>query len=137
MTEGDKVDLIIGKESPLGFSVLINEAEEGLLYRNEIFQELTEGQRIEGFIKKVREDGKVDVALQSQNFKNVISDLETKVVKKLDANDGFLALSDKTSPEIIKDQLQMSKKNFKKAIGTLYKQQRIRIESDGIYLLKK
>ena len=137
MNEGDKVQLIIGHESPMGFSVLIDEEFEGLLYRNEVFQKLKEGQVIDGFVKKMREDGKIDVSLQAQNFKKVIDSLTQKVIEKLEANDGVLNLTDKSAPEEIKELLQMSKKNFKKAVGNLYKQKIITIEEKAIYLIKK
>ena len=137
MKEGDKVSLIIGKESPLGFSVLIDEEFEGLLYHNEIFQELTEGQVIDGYIKKIREDERIDVALQAQNFKKVIGSINQRILDELENNNGILNLTDKSSPDDIKEQLQMSKKNFKKAIGNLYKQKLINIESSSIQLLKK
>ena len=137
MEEGDKVQLIIGHESPLGFSVLIDEEFEGLLYRNEVFQELKEGQVVDGYVKKMREDGKIDVTLQAQNFKKAIDGLTQKVIEKLEANDGVLNLTDKSAPEEIKELLQMSKKNFKKAVGNLYKQKIITIEEKAIYLIKK
>ncbi len=137
MKEGDKVHLIIGHESPLGFSVLIDEEFEGLLYHNEVFQELKEGQVLDGFVKKMREDGKIDVTLQAQNFKKAIDGLTQKVIEKLEANDGVLNLTDKSAPEEIKELLQMSKKNFKKAVGNLYKQKIITIEEKAIYLIKK
>ncbi len=137
MKEGDKVSLIIGHESPLGFSVLIDEQEEGLLYKNEVFQVLREGQVVEGFVKKVREDGKIDVALQPQNFKKAIDGLTATVLKSLELHNGRLNLTDKSAPEEIKAQLQMSKKNFKKAIGILYKERKIDLTKEAIVLIKK
>ena len=137
MEVGDQVNLIIGKKSPLGFNVLINEEFEGLLYHNEIFQELTEGQKIIGYVKKIREDDRIDVSLQVQNFKNIIDTISNKLLDEIKANNGVLNLTDKSSPEAIKEKLQMSKKNFKKAVGTLYKQKIIRIEASSICLIKK
>ncbi len=137
MKEGDKVQLVIGHESPLGFSVLIDEEFEGLLYQNEVFQELKEGQVIDGYVKKLREDGKIDVALEPQNFKKSINSLTKRVINRLESNDGVLHLSDKSSPEDIKEQLQMSKKNFKKAVGNLYREKAITLEENAIYLVKK
>tara|TARA_R110002073_G_scaffold139232_2_gene289394 strand:- start:178994 stop:179407 length:414 start_codon:yes stop_codon:yes gene_type:complete len=137
MQEGDKVNLIIGKESPLGFSVLIDESVEGLLYRNEIFQELKEGQSVTGYIKKIRDDERIDVALQPQNFKNIIDTISQKILNALESNDGVLNLTDKSTPEAIKAALQMSKKNFKKGLGNLYKQKIVRIDENAIYLVKK
>ena len=137
MKEGDQVALIIGKESPLGYAVLIDEAQEGLLYKNEIFQEISEGMHLMGYIKKVREDGKIDVSLSPQGFRKNIDQLTQVVLSKLAQSDGVLALSDKSSPEDIKSALQMSKKNFKKAIGALYKQRKITVTPTDIRLIKK
>ena len=127
---GDKVSLIIEAETHLGFSVLI-----GLLYRNEVFQELRENQRIAGYIKNIREDGKIDVSLQPQGFRNAISLDTEKVVEAIYDHDGFLPLTDKSSPEEIKRELLMSKKAFKRAVGTLYKEKTILIKEDGLELI--
>ena len=132
---GDKVSLIIGAETDLGFNVWIDEDYEGLLYRNEIFQEIKERQRIAGFIKNIREDGKIDVSLKPQGFRNVISLDTEKVVEAIYDHDGFLPLTDKSSPEEIKRQLLMSKKAFKRAVGTLYKEKTILIKEDGLELI--
>ncbi len=137
MKEGDKVELIIGKESPLGYAVLIEESAEGLLYKNEIFQEISEGMRLVGYIKKLREDGKIDVSLTPQGFRNNIEQFTQALLKKLAQSNGVLPLTDKSSPEVIKEVLQMSKKNFKKALGALYKQRKIKITSTSIELIKK
>lgn len=136
MKEGDKVNLIIGKESPLGFAVLIDEEHEGLLYRNEIFQHISEGISVTGYIKKIREDGKIDVSLTPQGFKKNVKDTTAVIIAELEKNQGILQLSDKSSPDEIKKVLKMSKKNFKKAIGNLYKQKRLKITEEAIYLLK-
>lgn len=133
---GDRVSLIIGTETNLGFTVLIEEEFEGLLYQNEIFQELKERQRIAGYIKNIREDGKIDVSLQAQGFRNVITQDTDKVIEAIYDNDGFLALTDKSAPEEIKRQLLMSKKAFKRAIGNLYKQKAIVITDKGLELVK-
>lgn len=132
---GDKVSLIIEAETHLGFSVLIDEEFEGLLYRNEVFQELRENQRIAGYIKNIREDGKIDVSLQPQGFRNAISLDTEKVVEAIYDHDGFLPLTDKSSPEEIKRKLLMSKKAFKRAVGTLYKEKTILIKEDGLELI--
>jgi predicted RNA-binding protein (virulence factor B family) len=132
---GDKVSLIIEAETNLGFSVLIDEEFEGLLYRNEVFQELRENQRIAGYIKNIREDGKIDVSLQPQGFRNAISLDTEKVVEAIYDYDGFLPLTDKSSPEEIKRKLFMSKKAFKRAVGTLYKEKTILIKEDGLELI--
>ncbi len=132
---GDKVSLIIGAETDLGFNVWIDQDYEGLLYRNEIFQEIRERQRIAGYIKNIREDGKIDVSLKPQGFRNVISLDTEKVVEAIYDHDGFLPLTDKSSPEEIKRELLMSKKAFKRAVGTLYKEKTILIKEDGLELI--
>jgi predicted RNA-binding protein (virulence factor B family) len=132
---GDKVSLIIGTETDLGFNVWIDEDYEGLLYRNEIFQEIRERQRIAGYIKNIREDGKIDVSLKPQGFRNVISLDTEKVVEAIYDHDGFLPLTDKSSPDDIKRELLMSKKAFKRAVGTLYKEKTILIKEDGLELI--
>lgn len=129
-----KVDLIIGVETSLGFTVLIDEQFEGLLYKNEVYRELAEGEKTEGYVKNIREDGKIDVSLRAQGFKQTINPDVEKVLEKLKSNKGELMLSDKSSPESIKFQLEMSKKAFKRAIGHLYKEKKISIEKDKIIL---
>jgi len=137
LQEGDKVQLIIETETNLGYTILIDEEYDGLLYRNEIFQDLEEGMEVTGYIKTLREDGKIDVSLRPQGFRNVINSDVDKVFHKLEASrEGFVLLTDKSSPEAIRFQMQMSKKAFKKAVGNLYKQKRITIESDRIVLIK-
>ncbi|OSY88413.1 DNA-binding protein [Tenacibaculum holothuriorum] len=135
LKEGDKVDLIIGVQTALGYTVLINESYEGLLYNNEVFKDLEEGIRTVGYIKKIREDEKIDVSLRPQGFRNVIDEDVDKVLSKLKEK-GYLLLTDKSSPESIKFHLQMSKKAFKKAVGNLYKSKRIELEKDRIVLKK-
>lgn len=137
LQEGDKVQLIIETETNLGYTVLIDEEYDGLLYRNEIFQDLEEGMEVTGYIKTLREDGKIDVSLRPQGFRNVIDSDVDKLLRKLESSrEGFVLLTDKSSPEAIRFQMQMSKKAFKKAVGNLYKQKRISIESDRIVLIK-
>ena len=131
------MQLIIETETNLGYTILIDEEYDGLLYRNEIFQDLEEGMEVTGYIKTLREDGKIDVSLRPQGFRNVINSDVDKVLHKLEASrEGFVLLTDKSSPEAIRFQMQMSKKAFKKAVGNLYKQKRITIESDRIVLIK-
>jgi len=132
---GDKVDLIIGRISRLGFTVLINKEIEGLLYKNELFVKLTEGDNKIGYIKKIREDGGIDVSLQPIGFKKTLVENEIKILETLKKNDGFIALHDKSSPDDIKHQMNMSKKAFKSAIGCLYRLKMIVIESEGIRLV--
>jgi predicted RNA-binding protein (virulence factor B family) len=134
-TPGDEVELLVGNPTPLGVNVLINDEYEGLLFHEDIFRPIDKGDRIKGYIKKVREDGKIDVTLERFGYRKVEGHAE-KIMEKLKANKGVLHLTDKSNPNDIISQLHMSKKVFKKAIGALYKQKLIRIEQDGIYLAK-
>ena len=137
LKEGDKVNLVIETETSLGYTVLINEEYDGLLFRSEVFQELEENMEITGYIKNIREDGKIDVSLRPQGFRNVIgSDVEKVLAKLKNSREGFLLITDKSSPDSIRFHMKMSKKAFKKAIGNLYKQKLIVIEEDRIVLVK-
>lgn len=131
---GDKVDLVVGRSTSIGFTVLVNQEYEGLLYKNELYQKIEEGQKLVGFIKKIREDGKLDVSLQPIGFKQTIVKNEIIILNALRQNEGFVALSDKSSPDDIKYKLGMSKKAFKKAVGGLFKQKLITISDEGIKL---
>lgn len=131
---GQEVDLLIAEGSNLGVKVIINNKYQGLIFQNEIFHNIHRGDRMKGYIKIIREDGKIDVSLQKQGYVNTISDISNKVLTEIKNRGGFLNLTDKSAPGEIYAQLEMSKKNFKKAVGGLYKQKLIRIEKDGIYL---
>lgn len=133
---GDKVNLIVEEKTTLGFIVKINDVYEGLLYHNEIYEPLHIGQEIVGYVKKIREDEKIDVSLQAQGFRNVIDNNTEAVLDKIKNTKTAFKLHDGSSPEDIYAELKMSKKAFKKALGNLYKQKLIRIEADGIYLEK-
>ena len=138
LKEGDKVNLVIETETSLGYTVLINEEYDGLLFRSEVFQELEENMEIIGYIKNIREDGKIDVSLRPQGFRNVIgSDVEKVLAKLKNSREGFILITDKSSPDSIRFHMKMSKKAFKKAVGSLYKQKRIAIKEDRIELLNK
>lgn len=134
LTEGDKVDLLVWTETDLGYNVIINQKYKGLLYKNQIFSVVEPGDEVTGYIKRIREDHKIDVTLQKQGIAH-IEDNAQVVLDRLKKNKGFLALTDNSSPEDIMDELQMSKKTFKKAVGTLYKQRLITIEDNGITLV--
>lgn len=126
LKEGEQVELIIWQETNLGFKVIINGRYQGLIYKNEIFQEVKTGEILSGFIKKLREDGKIDAALQRQGY-TVVKDMSAVVLQKIKDAGGILGLGDKSSPEDIKAQLGMSKKNFKKILGGLYKTGQVEI----------
>jgi predicted RNA-binding protein (virulence factor B family) len=137
LQEGDKVQLVIETETGLGYTVLINDEFEGLLFRSEVFQDIEENMELIGYIKQIREDGKIDVSLRPQGFRNVINSDVEKVLAKLTASrEGFILLTDKSSPDAIRFHMKMSKKAFKKAVGNLYKKKRIVIKEDRIELVK-
>ncbi|MDV7187343.1 DNA-binding protein [Lutibacter sp. TH_r2] len=131
---GDKVELLVVRHTDLGFTVLIDDEFEGMLYKNEMYQIVSEGERLTGYIKKIREDNKIDVSLQPIGFKQTIVGNELIILNALRKNDGFLALHDKSDPFEIKSQLEMSKKAFKSAIGGLYRQKLITLSNEGISL---
>jgi len=134
LSEGEKVDLLVWTETDLGYNVVINQKYKGLLYKNQIFSVVEPGDEVTGYIKLIREDHKIDVTLQQQGLANIEANAQI-VLDRLKKNKGFLPLTDNSSPEDIMDELQMSKKTFKKAVGTLYKQQLIKLEDKGITLL--
>ena len=136
LKEGEKVNLKIIEETTLGYSVMIDNEFEGLLYRNEVYKDVEVGLETIGYIKQIREDGKIDVALRPQGFENVIDSDVDKILEKLkESHEGFLMLTDKSSPEAIKFHLQMSKKAFKKAVGNLYRKKLIVLKEDRIELI--
>ncbi|MCB9223507.1 MAG: S1-like domain-containing RNA-binding protein [Crocinitomicaceae bacterium] len=131
--EGQEVDLIVADKTDLGMNVIINKQHSGLIYQNEIFQPIKPGQKIKGFIKKLREDEKIDVSLQKAGYER-IPGVAGDILEKLRQSGGFVEANDKTSPESIKHMFGVSKKAFKKAIGSLYKDRLIIIEENGIRL---
>jgi predicted RNA-binding protein (virulence factor B family) len=130
---GDEVSLLIAERTQLGNKVIINNSHWGLIHSADIFQILSSGKRMPGYIKTIREDGKIDVVLKKQGRESTL-DLAGRILEQLQTEGGFLPLHDKSSPEEIKRTLSDSKKNFKNAIGKLYKQGDILIEADGIRL---
>ena len=133
---GDKVNLIVVRKSGIGFYVLINQEFEGMVYMNELYQKIEEGEKLIGYVKKIREDGKIDISLQPVGFKQTIVKNEIIILNALRKNDGVLALHDKSSPDDIKFQLGMSKKAFKSAVGGLFRQKLISISEEGIKFLR-
>jgi len=131
----EEVDLIVSHITEVGINVIINEQHKGLLYKDEVYDDsIRTGDRMRGYIKNIRPDNKIDVSLQILGYENVEPNAE-KILDELRASRGFLRLNDNSHPEDIKTVLKMSKKTFKKAIGALYKEKRIDIKDDGIYLL--
>lgn len=134
LEEKQEVELMVYDQTPLGYKVLINRKYEGLLYKNELFEPISLGETKRGFIKKIREDGKVDVSLQQQGVKGM-KDARTTLLETLQAAGGFLPYHDKSDPEEIQSSLHMSKKAFKKAVGNLFREKKIKITEEGIQLL--
>ena len=128
-----EVDLIVSHITELGINVIINYKYKGLLYKDEVFENLTPGKKLKGYIKNIREDKKIDVSLVKLGVEGIEENAQI-VLDELKFSNGFLRLTDNSHPEEIKTVLKMSKKAFKKAIGTLYKQKLISIKEDGIYL---
>jgi predicted RNA-binding protein (virulence factor B family) len=133
LQEMQEVELMVYDKTPMGYKVLINRKFNGLLYNNELFGEISLGDVRNGFIKKIREDGKIDVSLQQQGVKGM-KDARSSLLDALQSAGGFLPLHDKSSPEEIYDTLGMSKKNFKKAAGNLYREKKIEMSEEGIKL---
>lgn len=131
---GEEVNLIISHISDAGINVIINEKHRGLAYANEVYDDIKPGLRMKGYIKQVRPDGKLDVSLRKLGVEAIEPSAQF-ILDELKANKGFLRLNDNSHPEDIKTVLKMSKKTFKKAIGSLYKHKQIEIKDDGIYLV--
>ena len=134
LKEWEKVDLVVTRQTDLGWEVIVNEKHKGLVYFNEVFKPINIGDVIPGCIKTIRKDNKLDISLQPLGAK-VLEPAAKKIYEVLVDSGGFLGLHDKSAPEEIRDVFQMSKKTFKKGLGTLYRERKIKIESDGITLL--
>tara|TARA_R110002096_G_scaffold355167_1_gene548385 strand:- start:10 stop:840 length:831 start_codon:yes stop_codon:yes gene_type:complete len=130
----DEVDLIVSHPSELGMNVIVNKTHLGLVFKDDIYKDISVGDRIKGIVKKVRNDNKLDISLNQIGYRNIEPNAE-QILNELHDNGGFIPLSDKSDPEQIKAMLQMSKKSFKKAIGALYKDRLITIDQDGIRLI--
>ena len=131
--EGDAVDLIIYDRTDLGYKALVNHAYGGMVYKNEVFQKLFIGQQLKGYIKKIRDDHKIDLSLQQSGYQRV-DDISRTILNALKSHGGRIAVTDKSPPEDVYALFGVSKKTFKKAIGALYKKRRITIDANGIKL---
>ena len=131
----DEVDLIVSHPSDLGMNVIVNKMHLGLIFNQDLFKDISVGDKLKGIVKKIRPGNKLDITLDKIGYRNIEPNAQLILEYLLNDENGFIKLTDKSSPEAIKSMLQMSKKSFKKAVGTLYKQRRIRIELDGIYLI--
>jgi hypothetical protein len=132
---GQAVDLIIANTTDLGYKAIINHSHWGVLYRDEVFERLSFGQHKRGYIKYIRPDRKIDLTLQGgQETRDRYAGIIESYLRK---HGGFAPVHDKSEPKLVAEMFGMSKKAFKKAIGTLYKQRIISIDNDGIRLLEK
>lgn len=134
LREGDAVDLLAYERTDLGYNVIINDQYRGLLYHNELFRPIQIGDRMPGYVKTIRDDDRVDVSLQQTGLDHIETNAR-RVLEALQQHNGFLPLTDSSDPQQIYKLLEMSKKTFKRAVGTLYKDRRIDIRTDGIALL--
>ncbi len=132
---GDEVDLLLYNITELGMNAIVNNLYKGLIFKSDIHKNIKPGDRIKGFVKQVREDGKIDIILEPAGYKNSIDTNSDIILSILKENDGFLNLTDKSAPEDIKRILGLSKKAFKNGLGNLYKQKIVELNENGIKLL--
>jgi hypothetical protein len=130
---GEQVELLVYDESEVGFSVIVNNIYRGILYENEVFKLINIGDRLQGYVKKIRSDKKLDISLNKFGYRSVDANV-SKLMDVLSANNGFLPINDKSAPELIYQKLGMSKKVFKKAVGALLKENKIIFINKGIQL---
>lgn len=135
LKEEQPVLLTILAQTDLGYKAVINHRFIGVLYRDEVFQSLSYGQKIQGYIKKIRPDGKIDLKLAKSGHL-AAQDIAPLILQMLEDQNGFLEINEKTAPEVIYEMFGVSKKKYKIILGDLYKRRLIRIEDDGIYLVK-
>jgi uncharacterized protein len=132
---GDPVKLMVMSESPLGYNMIVNDAHRGLLYHSDVPGKLSVGQIVEGYVRSIRPDGKLDLATGRAGYRRIASATET-ILEKLTANGGRLPYHDDSSPDDIRAEFGMSKKAFKQAIGALFRDQQIFIDPNGIRLIQ-
>lgn len=133
---GQEVDLLIQRKTPLGFQAIVNNSWKGMLYENEVFQALHSGQKIKGFVKQVRTDGKIDLILQKIGIKH-IDPLSGKILDYIKEEGGVIDITDKSPAEVIYAKFGVSKRAFKQALGKLYKRRLVTIDAEKVTLQKK
>ncbi len=126
-----EVDLMIWTPTEIGYKAIVNGRHQGVLYKNEVFRKLTTGQKLKAYIKKIREDGKIDLTLEKQGYVRIDA-ASQKILDTISKAGGFLPYNDKTDPEVIYKIFGVSKKAFKQSIGNLFKQRLILISEKGI-----
>lgn len=134
VSQGDEVDLLVSQETDLGFKVIVNNKNIGMLFRNEIFKPIRIGDKLKGYVQKIRTDNKLDITLNSIKLSS-LEELSNKIYEQLLKNKGKIQLTDKSSPEEIYTNFQVSKKAFKKAVGLLYSSKKIKLSSSTIELV--
>ncbi len=132
--EGEEVDLLIHEKTAMGYGALVNRAHAGMIYKNEVFQNLGIGQELKGYIKKIREDQKIDISLQQAGYQRVDAVSQT-ILDTIKKKGGSVAVTDKSPPDEIYALFGVSKKVFKKAIGALYKKRLVTLDSNGIKIV--
>jgi len=136
LEENQEVELMIAREMEHAYKVIVNEEYWGVIYYNEIFRPVEIGDKMKGFVKRIREDQLIDISLQRQGAVQISSDAAL-LLDKLKQENGYLPLTDKSPPNEIYDHMKMSKKAFKRAVGSLYKERLINLEAAGIRLVAK
>jgi predicted RNA-binding protein (virulence factor B family) len=134
LVPGQQVELLVYRETELGFEVVVENRHKGLLFRDRVFRQLKTGDRLPGYLQKIRPDNKLDITLEPLGYRK-LEPAASRIYEALKQSGGMLPLHDKSSPEAIQEQLQMSKKMFKKGVGILYRERKIDLREDGIYLL--
>ncbi len=132
--EGEEVDLMVWQKSDLGFKCIINNERSGMIFFNDVFQSMQRGEKMKGFIKKVRSDGYIDLCLHKPGYEKV-TELTDTILAYIKDQGGFMPITDKNPPEEIYGVFGVSKKTYKKAIGALYKKRLITIEEGGTRLV--
>lgn len=137
LSSGDEVDILVTARTDLGYTCVVENKYSGLIYENEVFQEIQMGDKLKAYVKKIRHhDAKIDISLQKTGYKKV-GDLPSQILRKLKLQAGFMPVNNKTEPEKIYDLFGVSKKTFKMALGSLYKERKIIITDEGIKLAPK
>jgi len=134
LKEGMEIDILVIGFTDIGIRVIASNLYNGLIYKTELFEDLKIGDRKTGYIKKIREDGKLDISLRKQGYTG-IKDSEEIILSELESSGGFLPFTDKSDPGDIRRRFNMSKKSFKQVIGSLYKKRKITLEEKGIKLI--
>ncbi len=132
---GDEVDLLLYEMTDLGMNAVVNSLYRGLIFESDIHKSIQPGEKIKGYVKQVREDGKIDIVLEPLGYKNTIDKNCEVILSAISENSGLLNLSDRSTPEEISKMLGISKKAFKKGLGKLYKEKQVEITPEGIKLL--